>query len=242
VNRFLTTPEYKIPAKLRRLMREVGTFFPETGSICEALTLHILTADGKGAEKNRTRCLFHWANRQKDTQNDQDGTIREWTFTGTPYPPTQAGEEKADALNCGCLKEKAVLEYYLYKVGRISSSNADSKASEDWMRQRLHPRLRELVLGPVIEQSSWSMEVVWTRKMDEHGLYTKHQSTVDRLEAHIQRLQLRLAQEKEKSIQAERDAKKAEEDETKRSEMLVYEEYLKSQQKLVEAGTGKGAA
>ncbi|KIK56375.1 hypothetical protein GYMLUDRAFT_247885 [Collybiopsis luxurians FD-317 M1] len=238
VNKFLTIPGHKIPAGLRRLIREVGTFLPETGSVCEALTLHILTADGKGADKNRTRCLFHWANRKKKTENDQDGTVQEWTFTGTPYPPTAAGEEESDALNCGCLKEKAILEFYLYKAGRILSPGHQPEECEDWMRQRLHSRLRELVLGSVLEHSGWCMEDVWTRKVDENGLYTKERSSVERLEAQIQRLQICLEKKKMKSMQAAEDAKKAEEEDIRQSEMTVYAEYLDILRRKAEAEVG----
>ena len=102
------------------------------------------------------------------------------------------------------------------------------------------PLLRELVLGPVLQYSGWSMADVWTNEKDEKGFYTKVRSTVDRIHAQVQRLQILLDVEKSKSIEAAKKAKKAEEDEIKRSEALVYAEYLKH--KGQEAGTAKGAA
>lgn len=133
---------YKIKITVRNLLRNVASFIPEAGSICPELTLHILTTTN-----GWTRCLYHSYNRtKKNAQNDTLPGKRSWKLTGTPYSQDKTRKVMLEGgiLHCGCEIKNALMDFYLFKTGRLWSPSL--KASESWWTQRNHPQVRELIL------------------------------------------------------------------------------------------------
>lgn len=154
---------YEIPVYLRNMLRWVPSFVPECGSICQELTTHILTTDN-----GWTRCLHHSYN--KKSQNDINYNTREWSLTGTPYESSKSNSISHGILSCGCELENALLDFYLFKTGQLWSPTKSQW--EDWKSQRMHPRIRELVMRQVKLETFWGVENIWCYKANEKGEVT----------------------------------------------------------------------
>lgn len=154
---------YAIPVNLRNMLRWVPSFVPECGSICQELTLHILTT-----ENGWTRCLHHSYN--KKSQTDLKDNLRDWSLTGTPYEPSQSNSISEGIMSCGCVVENSLLDFYLFKTGQLWSPT--KLQWEDWQSQRMHPRIRELVLTQVKLETLWGLDDIWCYKANEKGEVT----------------------------------------------------------------------
>ncbi|KIK55220.1 hypothetical protein GYMLUDRAFT_248824 [Collybiopsis luxurians FD-317 M1] len=184
-------------------MQEVNFFVTECGSICKELSLEILTT-----KFGTTQCLNHHNTRNSEV-NDWNGTSQEFQNTGVPFRESWPRQQKrADALHCSCHWEQAVLEFYIFKTGKIGSREKEELKEEGepeipkegWKMQYLHPRLRELVLGQVQDEVGWCLDDIWTMKK-EHNRWVKR-SEIERLEGMIRRMKERLEEVKNKEYEA----------------------------------------
>ncbi|KIK52154.1 hypothetical protein GYMLUDRAFT_251498 [Collybiopsis luxurians FD-317 M1] len=188
ISAFLTSGE-KFSRDIKYLLCTVNFFIPECASLCPKLSLEILTTT-----HGNIRCLQH-ANTHNRKQNNWSGTLRPWNVTGVPYQLKKAGEQLEEGtLHCGCHWERAVLEFFLFKTGKIESRTHKDEpgwSREGWHMQYLHPRLCELVLGQVQELTTWCLDDIWTKKKNAEGFYVDQpesiqlQSMIDRLTAHL---------------------------------------------------------
>ncbi|KAF9061287.1 hypothetical protein BDP27DRAFT_1429169 [Rhodocollybia butyracea] len=169
-----------VPKEYRRLMRNVDNFVPECASICYSLSLHILMT-----EAGNVRCLQH-SHQRTTKENDEDGSTRDWTVTGTPYrscrPNVKRPENLEHILNCGCHRENAVLEFYLFKTGKISSVVKGQMVTEGWRSHYMHPRMRELILLQVRAESTWCLDDIWRFARDNEGRWSRRITDVQRLQ------------------------------------------------------------
>ncbi|KIK61230.1 hypothetical protein GYMLUDRAFT_243874 [Collybiopsis luxurians FD-317 M1] len=193
----------KIDPTLKNLLREVDFFVSDCGSICKELSLKILTT-----KFGTTRCLNHH-NTRNSVVNDWNGTSREFQNTGVPFRESWPRQQKrADALHCGCHWERAVLEFYMFKTGKIGSREREELREEGepevpkegWKMQYLHPRLRELVLGQVQDEAGWCLDDIWTLKKEQNRWVKR--SEIERLEGMVRRMQNRLEVAKNREFEA----------------------------------------
>ncbi|KAF9056925.1 hypothetical protein BDP27DRAFT_1372938 [Rhodocollybia butyracea] len=109
-------------------------------------------------------------------------------------------------LNCGCLAENALWEFYLYKTGKISSANVESGqvTTEGRGTQYMHPRLRELLLGQVRAETTWCLDNIWQFEQDDKGRWVVQIRKVKRL----QRLHERLGRLLDQALEHKDEEKK----------------------------------
>ena len=189
---------YAIPTRFRTPLRMVPGFVPECGNVCPELTLHILTTD-----TGVVRCLHHSMNRSVTrAQNDLTQSPRDWSLTGTPFEADNDREVSlaGGLLSCGCQIENALLDFYLFKTGRLWSPSKSQW--EDWRSQRIHPRVHELVLAQVKLETLWGLDNIWCYKADDKGNFTVFVSESERWTTMLERQKQRIAETQEKEKQA----------------------------------------
>ena len=171
-------------------MRLVADFVPESATACYDLSIHVLTSG-----TNNTRCLAHHFVRT-EPKSDYTGD-KNFKVMGTPFHKTPATQSPANqnAMNCGCKKERAVLEFYLYKTGKLRSEATN--VEEGWLNQHLTPREREFVLKQVQEETLWSLDDIWRyRYIEEDGKW-KRRSDLERFEGYVECMMKKLDNMKE---------------------------------------------
>lgn len=205
-------------------------FVPECGNVAPELTLHILTTD-----TGIVRCLHHSMNRSvAKVQNDLTASPREWSLTGTPYETDSARVVSlaGGLLTCGCQIENSLLDFYLFKTGRLWSPT--KLQTEDWRSQRVHPRVRELVLTQIKSETLWNLDNIWCYTMAaDTGEFTVFIPESKRLRIMLERQTQRLAEIEEREKQAATKAARDEEEhERKVGEELeaIMEEAKRGQQ------------
>lgn len=157
------------------------------------LSLHILET-----ERKVIRCSHHHSNRDT-SQNDISGSKRNWLLTGVPYAATAPAQTPpAGSLHCGCLINNVLLDFYMFKTGTLTSPS--TQTSEDWRDQHPNPRVRELMLTQVRDETAWDLDNIWAYRQNDQGEWNVERSESARLEPMVVRLLLRLQslQEKER--------------------------------------------
>ncbi|KAE9394076.1 hypothetical protein BT96DRAFT_998907 [Gymnopus androsaceus JB14] len=168
---------YSIPTRLRNLLRLVPSFIPECGNV------------------SRIEAFVK-------AQNDLTASLREWNLTGTPYETDNARVVSLEGgvLTCGCQIENSLLDFYLFKTGRLWSPS--KLQTEDWRSQRNHPRARELILTQIKSETLWNLDNIWCYKADDTGEFTVFIPESERLRTMLERQTERLVEIQEKEKQA----------------------------------------
>ncbi|KIK53449.1 hypothetical protein GYMLUDRAFT_250401 [Collybiopsis luxurians FD-317 M1] len=171
-----------IPASVRNKARTVSEYCPKLGTTCAKMSLEVLTS-----EIGTTRCLNHSFSRDW-MQNDQIGSTRGFKATGIPHNAVSAKKKPEDGfLHCGCRIDTALMEFYFFKTGKITSEKRqeDGSPMEDpivksWCGTRMSPRQRVLVFKQMAEETAWSLDCVWTRKENKEGQWVVEISDIVR--------------------------------------------------------------
>ncbi|KAJ7233195.1 hypothetical protein C8J57DRAFT_1017539, partial [Mycena rebaudengoi] len=112
----------------RRLMRMVPEYLPFCGTISAELSLHILTN-----RDNVSNCLLHSQKKSKSLVAVVDGSGKNGSFVaGRAYDNGKVpASESTRFLDCGCHRDEALLELFVYKVVRARSHHPKLKHHEE---------------------------------------------------------------------------------------------------------------
>jgi len=136
---------HPIPYHFRRLIREVQEVCPKAGNTTRALALHCF-----GTNRGNRLCPYHGERDKTGSINDYtaaDSVKASYKVMGIPFRRIarklreEMREGRDGVLDCGCLEDDMLLDFYWWKV-IVADSVSHDDITEGWKDQRLDPRAR----------------------------------------------------------------------------------------------------
>jgi hypothetical protein len=220
VENYLSDPTDFIPFTERRLIRHVQEVCPWAAEISRDLSLHIFTS-----RRANVVCGLHGERDKGGGKCDLKTTEKsQYRVTGTPFPrrvtppKTQKGvsrarsaktklkeaktkpEERKGIMDCGCVEDDVILDFYWWKLGFARSVSTGMK--EGWKDQRLNPRARAFMVREWKSATALEVNDIFTDNEDELA------AEIKRLTKQINNLNSKLEAKKMVMSHQQEEAKK----------------------------------
>ena len=187
INAFLKSPSNtKIPAWLRKAVKDYQWFLPHAATSTRELALEILNTT-----QGNQFCVWHHEHDKGGKKHDSTGGP--YKVTGTPFPRlsdkmlkklttskrSQLLGQRKGFLTCGCPTDVTLLDLYLWKTWRASNNTGQS---EGLGNQRIDPCTHLFIAEAYRTDAGLTVDDLYTKGQKEPEV------TKRRLRAQIQRL------------------------------------------------------